>query len=166
MKPSILLEAGKALQELLKDWMRELNASRSKHGSNHFKPSGILEPVVNDNTVSVPITIPGITRALHDIVINPVEAQALAIPVHASAYGMAPREYNNVHPKGSKEALFKPKGKYYLAKTDSAGNLVVMYILKKSVHQNQDATLLPSNEQMNKVFSDSVHDAIETILGG
>lgn len=163
-KPSILLEGGKALQELLKDWMRELNSSRSTHGSNHFNPSGILEPVVNENTVSVPITIPGITRALHDIVINPVEANSLAIPVHESAYGMQPREYNNVHPKGTPEALFKPKDKDYLAKTDSAGNLIVMYILRKSVHQSQDSTLLPRDEQMNEAFSDSVHEAIEAIL--
>ena len=164
MKSSILLVGGKALQELLKDWMRELSSSRSKHGSNHFNPSGVLEPVVNENTVSVPITIPGITRALHDIVIRPVEANALAIPVNESAYGMQPREYNNVHPKGTPEALFRPKDKDYLAKTDAAGNLVVMYILRKSVHQSQDSTLLPPDEQMNKAFSDSVHDAIEAIL--
>lgn len=162
-KPSILLEAGKALQELLAEWMRQLNSSRSKHGSNHWNPSGIHEPVVDGDNVSVPIFIPGITRALHDIVINPVEAKALAIPVSESAYGMSPREYNNVHPKGTKEALFRPKGKDYLAKNDN-GSLVVMYILRGSVHQNQDETLLPPNDQMNHTISESVSESIRAIL--
>ena len=162
-KSSILLEAGKSLQELLAQWMRDLNSARSKHGSDHWKPSGIHEPVVDGDSVSVPIFIPGITRALHDIVIRPVEAKALAIPVSESAYGMSPREYNNVHPKGTKEALFRPKGKDYLAKNDD-GSLVVMYILRGSVHQNQDETLLPPNDQMNQTISESVSESIRAIL--
>ena len=162
-KESILLAGGQALQKLLRNWMRELNSSRSKHGSNHFTPSGIHEPVIEGNSVSVGIFIPGITRALHDIVIRPVEAQSLAIPMHADAYGTTPREYSNNHPKGSPEALFKPKGKDYLAKNDN-GSLVVMYLLRKSVHQNQDPTLLPSSEEINKTVMDAIHGAVEAVL--
>lgn len=162
-KSSILLEGGKALQELLAQWMRDLDSARSKHGSNHFTPTGVHEPVVEENTVSVPIFIPGITRALHDIVIRPVEANSLAIPVHADAYGTSPREYNSNHPKGSTDALFRPRGKDYLAKNDG-GELVVMYLLRKSVHQKQDETLLPPNEEMNKAVMDAVLKAVEIIL--
>jgi len=162
-KPSILLRAGKVLQELLKDWMIELDSSRSKHGSHHFTPQGIHNPIVDNNTVSVPIYIPGITRALHDIVINPVEAKALAIPVHADAYGIQPREYNARHPKGTKEALFRPKGKDYLAKNDN-GSLVVMYILRQTVHQPQDSSLLPPDEQMNQAVMEAISDAVEAVL--
>lgn len=164
LKPSILFEGGKALQELLAQWMVDLNSTRSKHGSNHFTPDGVHDPVVDGNTVSVPISIPGITRALHDIVIRPVEARALAIPANEAAYGISPRRYNVNHPKGSPDALFRPKDKDYLAKTDSAGNLVVMYVLKNSVTQRQDRTLLPSDEAMNEAFSNAVHDAVEAIL--
>ena len=164
MKSSILLEGGKALQELLKDWMRNLDSTRSRHGSNHFNPSGIHEPVVDGDTVSVPIHIAGITRALHDVIINPVEAKALALPVNEAAYGMSPREYNLNHPKGTAEALFKPKGKDYLAKTDEAGKLVVMYVLKNTVTQPQDASLLPPDDQMDRTVMDAVSAAVEAIL--
>lgn len=163
LKPSILLEGGRALQELLAQWMRDLNAARSKHGSDHFTPKDVHEPVVEESTVSVPIFTPGITRALHDIVIRPVEANALAIPVHADAYGTSPREYNRNHSKGTPEALFRPKDKDYLARNDN-GDLVVMYLLRKSVHQAQDETLLPPNEDMNKAVMDAVSQAVEIIL--
>ena len=160
MKPSILLEGGKALQDLLKQWMRDLDSARSTHGSNHFSPSKIHNPTVDDDTVSVSISIPGITRALHDIVINPIEAKQLAIPVSEEAYGIAPREYNSRHPK----TLFKPKGKDWLAKKDDSGNLVLMYILKDQVHQNQDASLLPTQDEMTKTVYDAISDVVEAIL--
>lgn len=163
LKPSLLLEGGKALQELIAEWMRELNISRSKHGSNHFTPNGVHEPIVEGDKVSVPIFIPGITRALHDIVIRPVEAKSLAIPLHAEAYGIQPREYNVVHPKGTPEALFKPKGKDYLARNDN-GSLVVMYLLRKSVHQKQDRTLLPPADQMVNTVLEAISDAVGVIL--
>jgi len=163
-KPSILLEGGIALQELLAEWMRQLNSARSKHGSNHYTPDGIQAPRVEGDKVAVPITIPGINRALHDIVINPVEAKQLAIPVHADAYGISPREYNTIHPKGTAEALFKPKGKDYLFKNDSSGNIVLMYVLKNTVHQQQDRTLLPPAEDMNKTIMEAISDAVSVIL--
>lgn len=166
MKPSILLEVGKSLQELLAEWMRQLNSTRGKHPSEHFSPTGIHEPVVQDSNVSVPIYIPGITRALHDITIRPVEAKALAIPVDVSAYGISPREYNNVHPKGTKDALFIPSGKDYLARKDAnnVGKLILMYLFKDEVFQAQDRTLLPPDDEMNKTIMDAVHNSVQAIL--
>lgn len=163
LKTSILFEGGKALQELLAQWMSQLG-SASRHSPPHFTPDGVHDPIVDGDTVSVPISIPGITRALHDVVIQPVEAKALAIPVNEEAYGISPRRYNVNHPKGSKGAMFIPKGKSYLAKTDDAGKLVVMYVLKDSVTQKQDRSLLPPDDEMNKAFSNAVSDAVEAIL--
>lgn len=162
-KESILDKGGEALAILIRNWMRQLDSSRSKHNSGHFSQSKVHDPIVEGDTVGVPIYVTGITRALHDIVINPKEAKSLAIPLHESAYGISPREYNTRHPKGSPEALFKPKGKDYLARNDN-GNLVVMYLLRKSVHQAQDETLLPPNEEMNKAVMDAVSHAVEIIL--
>lgn len=162
-KGSILLEGGIALQELLKEWMRDLDSSRSKHGSNHYTPTGVHAPEVKNDTFTVGIFIPGITRALHDIVIRPIEAQSLAIPMHADAYGISPKEYNLNHPKGTKEALFRPKKKDYLAKND-AGRLVVMYLLRKSVHQDQDETLLPPDSEMNSTIMEAVRNAVDAVL--
>ena len=163
-KESILNMGGEALAILLRNWIRQLDSSRSKHGSNHFNPSKVHDPIVEGDTVGVPIYVPGITRALHDIVINPIEAKSLAIPIHESAYGISPREYNARHPKGTPEALFRPKEKDYLAKKDESGNLVVMYLLRNSVNQAQDETLLPPNEDMNKAVMDAVSRAVEIIL--
>lgn len=158
-RDSILLEGGVALQLLLKEHMDQLNA-RSRHGSNHWAASGVHDPVVAGGTVSVGIYIPGITRALHDVAINPVEARQLAIPVDDSARGMSPREWNEVHPG----TLFRPKGKSWLGRRDGAG-LVVMYILKDTVTQPQDPSLLPSDEDMDKAVMGGVSDAMEAILG-
>lgn len=162
-KESILDKGGEALAILIRNWMRQLESSRSKHNSGHFSPSKVHDPIVDGDTVGVPIYVPGITRALHDIVINPKEAKALAIPLHESAYGMSPRGYTDRHPKGSPEALFKPKGKDYLARNDN-GNLVVMYLLRKEVHQKQDRTLLPPAEEMSNTALKAIHGAVEAIL--
>ena len=164
MRPSILQEGGKALQELLAAWMVDLDATRSRHGSHHFTPDDVHEPVVEGESVSVSISTPGINRALHDIIIRPVEAQALALPVNEAAYGIQPRRYNVNHPKGTPEALFRPKGKDYLAKKGPDGGLVVMYLLRDSVTQPQDRSLLPPDDKMDKAFSGAVHDAVEAIL--
>ena len=170
LKPHILLEGGAALQKLLKNHMRMLESTRGKYPSgkrdNHFKPEDVQSPVVNGETVSVGITTPGITRALHDIIIRPVEARALAIPLHADAYGYQPREYNMIHPKGSKDRIFLIKaksGNAFLAKNNGK-ELVLMYILKDSVYQRRDPTLLPTTEEMQSAFTDAVDEAVKTIL--
>lgn len=166
-KPEILAEAGRELFELICDWLRDIDSRGNRLGgkrTNHFSPNHVKEPIVDGNFVSVPIHIAGITRAFHDIVIAPKEARAIAIPLHASAYGIAPREWNKNHPKGTKDALFKPKGKDYLARNDD-GKLVVMYLLRNTVRQPQNAALLPSKEKMYEVVNESVWDAIRAILG-
>jgi hypothetical protein len=167
---SILLRGGRGLAELLRDHMRMLDATRGNHPSGkktkHFRPESVLEPVVSGSDVSVGITTPGITRALHSLLIRPVEAKMLAIPLHADAYGMQPREYNILHPRGNKDALFLLKarsGNLFLAKNESR-NLVLMYILKDQVFQPKDETLLPTQEQMDNTFRDAVQEAIDTIL--
>lgn len=160
-KNRILLEGGKAIQELLKDHMRKIDPR-----GRHFKPSGVTEPLVSNEGVSVGITTPGITRALHDLIIRPVEAQMLAIPLHADAYGMQPREYNLKHPKGTKKQIFLIKaksGRLFLAK-NSGKELVLMYILKDEVFQRRDPTLLPTEQEMQSTFSDAVDEAVKTIL--
>lgn len=170
LKNALLLRGGVAIQKLLKDHMRMLEQTRGKYPSGkrskHFKPEDVLSPVVNGESVSVGITTPGITRALHDIIIRPVEAKMLAIPLHADAYGMQPREYNIVHPKGTKEQIFLIKaksGNLFLAKNNGK-DLVLMYILKDRVYQRQDPTLLPTKEQMQSTFTEAVDEAVKTIL--
>lgn len=83
--------------------------------------------------------MPGITRAYHDIDIVPKTSKKLAIPLHRSAYGAAPRKTPDLF--YAKNA----KGTEMLAKIEG-GSLVAMYILKDRVHQRQDSSLMPSDQ--------------------
>jgi hypothetical protein len=88
----------------------------------------------------------GIRRAAHDVDIAPgAGKQWLTIPIHAAAYNQ--RAYRMaglffVQPKGKDFAL--------LGRREGEGKgagVVWMYLLKRSVHQKQDRTLLPSDAE-------------------
>ena len=167
---SILRSAGQNLAKCIRKHMRTLNSTRhsalsgGRH-SNHFSPNKVLEPVVADNNVTVAVAIPGISRAYHDIDIYPKEANALAIPLHESAYGISPRENNDrgiyklfrINKSGSTEkgnVLYRKEG----------DELIAMYALTQHVHQTQDSSLMPTNEQMTDEALQGAVAAIKTIL--
>lgn len=161
-KNDILLEGGKAIHECIADWYR---GKASKNG--FFNSEDIHEPIVHGDSVSVPIFTPGISRAYHDLDIYPREAKMLAIPLHASAYGMQPREWNTAHPKGTPNELFLIKsdaGNPILVRNDRRrrhkGELIAMYYLTPHVHQKQDRSLLPPDISMEQAFKEAVHEAI------
>lgn len=168
---SVLLNAGEHLARCIRNHMRHLQAARHSplsngRSSNHFSPDKVLEPVVSNADVTVGVAIPGISRAYHDIDIYPKEASALAIPLHASAYGISPREIND---RGTYE-LFRinrrgstQKGNV-LYRKDEAGGLIPMYSLVTHVHQVQDPTLMPSNEQLIAEGKKGVEEAVGAIL--
>lgn len=168
---SVLLNAGEHLAKCIRTHMRML--AQTRHGSsaalgakpsNHFKATDVLEPKVgSDSSVEVAVTTPGISRAYHDIDIYPKEANALAIPLHASAYGISPREIND---RGTYQ-LFRIKrngtpGNVLYRNED--GELIPMYALTKHVHQVQDPSLMPSNQQMIDAALKGAQEALKTIL--
>lgn len=172
-KASIYRNAGQYLARCIRNHMRLL--ARSRHSSstklgakpsNHFKATDVLDPVITENGATVAVTTPGISRAYHDIDIYPKEASALAIPLHASAYGMSPREVND---RGTYK-LFRIKRKG----TNQKGNvlyrqdgdsLIPMYALTAHVHQVQDPTLMPSSDDMLEEARKGAEEAIRQILG-
>lgn len=105
-------------------------------GSKHYSPEKVT---ASGNKVEV--DVPGVTRAYHDLNIRPVVAQHLAIPLHRSAYGIKPTEMPDLFYTKNKA------GTEMLAKT-TGGQLVVMYILKDSVFQRQDPTIMPTDMTM------------------
>lgn len=105
-------------------------------GSKHYSPDK-----VRAEGTEVIVDVPGVTRAYHDMNIKPVHAQHLAIPLHRSAYGIKPTEIPNLFYTKNKA------GTEMLAKTEG-GALVVMYILKDSVFQRQDPTIMPTDITM------------------
>lgn len=168
---SVLLNAGSNLAKCIRRHMRML--ARTRHGSssalgakpsNHFKATDVLEPKIGeDSSVVVAVTTPGISRAYHDIDIYPKEARALAIPLHASAYGISPREIND-------RGLYTM---FRIKKNGTKGNvlyrsednkLIPMYALTQHVHQEQDPTLMPSNEEMTSEAIKGAETAIREIL--
>lgn len=105
-------------------------------GSSHYSP----DKVSTKNSVVV-VDVPGVARAYHDVTIRPKTAQHIAIPLHRSAYGISPRDVQD---------LFYTQNKFgteMLAKVQG-GTLVVMYILKDRVFQKQDPTIMPSDQTM------------------
>ena len=84
------------------------------------------------------VDIPGATRAYNDIIIRPVRAKMLTIPMHADAFHHSARDFND---------LFKPKGKNILARNVN-GNLVAMFALAKSAFQKKDSSLMPTDDNL------------------
>lgn len=164
-KRDILNNIGIELADLITDWMRDLNSSRSPRSNWYFPPDVVDTPNVKENSVELNIGVPGISRAFHDLIIRPVEAKALAIPLHESAYGIQPREWNTRNPKGTPDALFKLKNRNLLArKGDSKGSLILMYVLKDQVKVPQDRSLLPSDSDISNATLEAISDAVDAIL--
>ena len=166
---SLLRAAGTSLAKRIRQHMRLLNRTRHSalsggKSSNHFSPDKVSEPTVSQDAVTVAVDIPGITRAYHDIDIYPKEANALAIPLHASAYGISPRENND---RGTYR-LFRIKKDgvpgNVLYRNDEDGGLIAMYALTKHVHQVQDPTLMPTNQELTDSAMEGLNSALKVVL--
>ena len=171
---SVVKGGGLAATRLIRNWIRDLGETR--HGSadklgarstNHFKASDVAAPVIRDDSATIAVTTPGINRAFHDLYIKPVEAKALAIPLHADAYGIQPRELTDrgeqlftILRRGEKKGGSRSN---ILYKQDDDG-IVAMYALVGSVTQPQDRSLLPSDEDLLGSFSEGAEKAVKTIL--
>lgn len=96
-------------------------------------------------TVVVPI--PGIKRAFGDVRIEARNAKALTIPVDALAYGKRASELRSVG-----WTLFRitsKKGSDLLMGTDGEVTKP-LYLLRKSVTQRRDPSLMPTMEEMER----------------
>lgn len=116
-------------------------------GSKHWDPNKITP---STGGIGVDIDIPGAGRAYHDVDIRPVNGQWLAIPLHPFLVGISAK---------TQPDLFRPWKKgggskmNVLAKKTEGGNLVFMYALSKHVHQRQDPSLLPTDDDVvNNIF--------------
>jgi len=87
------------------------------------------------------IAHPGIKRAFQSVTIVPVRAAALAFPIHEIAYGHRAAELWDAL------KLFIPKGSSIIAMHDASGGILPLFALCRSVTQEQDRTLLPSDQE-------------------
>lgn len=86
------------------------------------------------------ITSRGVARAFRDVEVRPQTAQALAIPIHAAAFGHRAREL------WDRLGLFIPKGGRSICGM-IGGVVTPLYVLARRVVQRQDRALLPSDEK-------------------
>lgn len=170
---SVYKNAGVRLARVIRNHMRLLASTRHDTANrlgatptNHFKASDVLPPNATNADVSVTVTTPGISRAYHDIDIDPVNGQFLAIPLHSDSYGISASEYSRqygnlfrINRKGSTEKQNVLYGKDVLN-----GKPVPLYALVSHVHQVRDSSLMPSNEKMTEEAIQGAVAAIKKIL--
>ena len=106
--------------------------------SQHWDPNKVTSERGVGLTGTTNIDIEGAGRAYHDVIIRPVRAKMLTIPMHQNAFHHSARDFND---------LFKPKGKNILARNVN-GNLVAMFALAKSAFQKQDSSLMPTDDNL------------------
>lgn len=105
------------------------------------------------DAATLTIRFPGVTRAFGAITIKPINSTFLAIPLNALAYGRRPAEMRLT---GEKVALIIKDGhrtgkeKPRTAKSEEEKNArqdIAAFVLVRSVTQQQDRSLLPSDQQ-------------------
>ena len=125
-------------------------------GSQHFNGSKITESNGSSNNTSatgeVVIDAAGINRAYGDVVIVPIRAKCLTIPLHREAYGK---------PAGEIQGLFGVKGKNALFVNKGQG-LVAMYALVNRVIQKRDESMMPSDSSFKSVLGKRFIDEVES----
>ena len=125
--------ASNTMTSSVKSWVQK-RYPNSKHWDANKVTNG--KSIGLEGTTNVDIE--GAGRAYHDVIIRPVRAKMLTIPMHSDAFHHSARDFND---------LFKPKGKNILARNVN-GNLVAMFALAKSAFQKQDSSLMPTDDTL------------------
>ena len=121
------------MTKAVKNWVQQRYPN-----SQHWDPNKVTQGDSLGVIGTTNVDIPGASRAYHDVVIKPVRARHLTIPIHQIAYGKKVSDFND---------LFKPKGKNILARNVN-GNLVAMFALATSAFQKKDSSLMPPDEHL------------------
>lgn len=139
---------------------RELGAKITGH---YEKGSAAISSHGGFASGTVVIPIPGIQRAWHDLNIT-AKKGSLTIPVHQMSYG---RRVLEMEALGWK--VWSPKKKdgattsgILMGRRD--GEVAALYILRKSVHQPKDPTLLPSKDEIGKTAAESAVREVMRII--
>lgn len=112
------------MSEALQDVTREHFRVRFPD-SRHWDPSKVSAQPAKGSEGSADVSVPGASRAYHDVTIKPVMRQAITIPMHSSAYGKKPSEVPDLFVWKSKKS-----GSAFLAKSEGK-ELILMWLLAK-----------------------------------
>lgn len=151
-----LQQSGKIISDALK-FTTQRHFQTIYPGSDHYSP----KKVTNDKTAngnkpsgSINIDVPGIARAYKNLTIRPIKSNALTIPMHRSAYGRKASSFPDLF------VVKKKNGKAFLARSNGAGGITMMYYLAKQVFQERDRRLMPGD----RTFSDNIFSRISVYL--
>lgn len=145
---------GEAVQILIIEHLEEIAATRHSTAERlGATPSNFVAGAVqaasdpsvvsaDADGVTLRLRHPVVARAFRDIHITPRQAESLAIPVHALAYNKRPREIWEQY------GLFIAKG-MIMMKSGADAAPIALYVLKKSVLQRQDRSLMPSDSEIH-----------------
>lgn len=163
---------GERVQNTIRDHLAGVSLARHETANRlGASPSGFWEKAAenvgrneslraDEAGAVVTVAHPGIGRAFHDVDIVPgAGKKCLTIPLAAEAYNQ--RAYRM-------EGLFvvRPKGKQpFLARKDGAG-IKPMYLLVPAVHQKQDRTLMPSEDDLRLAALQGLRSYLKFLLRG
>lgn len=122
--------------------------------------AGSVVPAAEPRTVVVRVDSPGVKRAYHDVQIKPKNgSKYLTIPIQRLAYGR--RVSSVARLVGEKWFVIQSGGRILLASKDPVQkHLLPLYILKRSVRQAQDPTLMPSEAEISERLVSSAAEYI------
>lgn len=150
---------GEAVRDLCAEHLSDLAQTRHDTANRlGAAPSGFLAQAADaaaagvvtadGDGVNLSMRHPAIARAFRSITIEPKEAESLAIPIDAMAYNRRPAQMRlegyNIFRLGGKG---QDVGKNILA-TRVGDSLILLYVLVRSVTQQQDRSLMPSDDRM------------------
>lgn len=118
-----------------------VNHVRNRYpGSTHWSTDKISKGVETSTSTTasgdIDVNVAGASRAYHDVVIRPIRAKMLTIPIHGASYGKRVKDF---------DGLFKIKGKNVLFQRTNSG-IVGLFALAKQAFQKQDESLLPKDD--------------------
>lgn len=179
-------EIGRGALELTRDYLTGIGQERHRTAEElGAEPTGFFAKAskrtsmrADDSGATISVNAPGIGRAAHDVDIVPTNGRKfLTIPITAAAYGRTVSQVESTlgiklfRPvrKGAKASGYSTAKNTWggvtfsesdkmnvLASAIPGGGLFFAFALVRAVHQQQDRTLLPSDEAYAKTAVASV----------
>lgn len=164
---------GRAAANELRKHFRELNAKRPNRlgGKRSNFYSRVAESVQHPQAVAggirVAISHPHIAQRLFGGTIKPTKRKALAIPVHASAYGVYARIYPGtlafipLRGRGQTKGVLVAGEEYTVTRGKNKGTKrtrpkpggAIIYVIKGFVTQRADPSVLPTPARMSAALT-------------
>ncbi len=130
--------------------------------------AGSVVAAPEPRTVVVRVDSPGVKRAYHDVAIKPKNsAKFLTVPIHALSYGRRASSVERLAAARLFVFADKDKDQALLAVRERAtGRLLPLYVLKRTVRQAQDPSLMPSEAEIQERLVSSAATYIRRHIAG